>query len=44
MPTEREAVRQSWIDRNFRSFLGVDPPRIHEQFMDGVGQNGDPGQ
>ncbi|MFD4790785.1 hypothetical protein ACFWN1_27810 [Streptomyces sp. NPDC058459] len=30
VPTGREAVGQSWIDRNFRSFLGVDPPRIYE--------------
>jgi hypothetical protein len=30
VPTEREAVRQSWIDRNFRSFLGIDPPRISD--------------
>ncbi|GGV08109.1 hypothetical protein GCM10010275_55380 [Streptomyces litmocidini] len=30
VPTDREAVRQSWIDRNFRAFLGIDPPWIHE--------------
>lgn len=30
VPTGREAVRQSWIDRNFRAFLGIDPPRISD--------------
>ncbi|MFF7443274.1 hypothetical protein [Streptomyces sp. NPDC008122] len=28
VPTGREAVRQAWIDRNFRTFLGIDPPQI----------------
>ncbi|MFI1712554.1 hypothetical protein [Streptomyces litmocidini] len=28
VPTGREAVRQSWVDRNFRTFLGIDPLRI----------------
>ncbi|MFE0776883.1 hypothetical protein ACFW3E_28010, partial [Streptomyces sp. NPDC058861] len=31
VPTGRAAVRQSWIDRNFRAFLGIDPPRISER-------------
>jgi hypothetical protein len=30
VPTSRESVRQVWIDRNFRRFLGIDPVRIHE--------------
>ncbi|MGI5262399.1 hypothetical protein [Streptomyces angustmyceticus] len=28
VPTDRESVRQQWIDRNFRRFLGIDPLRI----------------
>ncbi|MFF0431592.1 hypothetical protein ACFYU9_05075 [Streptomyces sp. NPDC004327] len=28
VPTHREAVRQSWIDRNLRTFLGIAPMRI----------------
>ncbi|MGC5000737.1 hypothetical protein [Streptomyces sp. DT195] len=31
VPTDREAVRQSWIDRNFRRFLDIDPPRISDR-------------
>ncbi|MFE5589933.1 hypothetical protein [Streptomyces sp. NPDC056549] len=31
VPTDREAVRQSWIDRNFRAFLGIDPVRISDR-------------
>jgi hypothetical protein len=31
VPTDREAVRQSWIDRNFRRFVGIDPPRISDR-------------
>ncbi|MEU2232566.1 hypothetical protein [Streptomyces vietnamensis] len=30
VPTDRESVRQNWIDRNFRRFLGIDPVRIRE--------------
>ncbi|MFF3085904.1 hypothetical protein ACFVRB_12750 [Streptomyces nojiriensis] len=30
MPTQRESVRQSWVDRNFRRFLGIDPAQITE--------------
>lgn len=30
VPTGREAVRQSWVDRNFRTFLGIDPIRISD--------------
>jgi hypothetical protein len=30
VPTGRESVRQSWVDRNFRRFLGIDPVRIRE--------------
>ncbi|MET9443544.1 hypothetical protein [Streptomyces sp. NPDC006610] len=29
VPTDREAVRQRWIDNNFRRFLGIDPIQIH---------------
>lgn len=28
VPTEREAVRQRWIDRNFERFLGIDPIQV----------------
>ncbi|MGW1976620.1 hypothetical protein [Streptomyces sp. NPDC001889] len=28
VPTEREAVRQGWIDRNFERFLGIPPVRV----------------
>ncbi|MER6913849.1 hypothetical protein ABT354_19440 [Streptomyces sp. NPDC000594] len=28
VPTERAAVRQSWIDRNFERFLGIPPIRV----------------
>ncbi|MFI0928668.1 hypothetical protein ACH4TP_32920 [Streptomyces sp. NPDC021012] len=30
VPTDRESVRQNWVDRNFRRFLGIDPVRIRE--------------
>ncbi|MGW4548520.1 hypothetical protein ACWEN4_19420 [Streptomyces violaceorubidus] len=30
VPTSRESVRQNWVDRNFRRFLGIDPVRIRE--------------
>ncbi|RZU46119.1 hypothetical protein EV284_0787 [Streptomyces sp. BK022] len=30
VPTHRESVRQNWVDRNFRRFLGIAPVRIHE--------------
>ncbi|GGS29557.1 hypothetical protein Snoj_25990 [Streptomyces nojiriensis] len=30
VPTDRESVRQNWVDRNFRRFLGIDPVRIDE--------------
>ncbi|MFD7134518.1 hypothetical protein [Streptomyces sp. NPDC059894] len=30
VPTDRESVRQGWIDRNFRRFLGIDAVRIRE--------------
>ncbi|GAA3381312.1 hypothetical protein GCM10020367_72060 [Streptomyces sannanensis] len=30
VPTDREAVRQRWIDRNFRRFLGIDPIQIRD--------------
>ncbi|MFB7513179.1 hypothetical protein [Streptomyces sp. NPDC056144] len=30
VPTDREAVRQSWIDRNLRRFLGIDPFPIRD--------------
>lgn len=30
VPTDRESVRQNWVDRNFRRFLGIAPVRIHE--------------
>lgn len=30
MPTNRESVRQNWVDRNFRRFLGIAPIRIRE--------------
>jgi hypothetical protein len=30
VPTDRESVRQNWVDRNFRRFLGLDPVRIRE--------------
>ncbi|MGO4636113.1 hypothetical protein AB4225_35125 [Streptomyces sp. 2RAF24] len=30
VPTDRESVRQNWVDRNFRRFLGIDPIRIRE--------------
>ena len=28
--TDRESVRQNWVDRNFRRFLGIDPVPIRE--------------
>ncbi|MGW6388955.1 hypothetical protein ACWFR1_00320 [Streptomyces sp. NPDC055103] len=28
VPTDREAVRQRWIDKNFRRFLGIDPIQV----------------
>ncbi|MFJ3146674.1 hypothetical protein ACIPJM_30025 [Streptomyces halstedii] len=28
--TDRESVRQNWVDRNFRRFLGIAPVRIRE--------------
>ncbi|MEU3407670.1 hypothetical protein ABZ766_27505 [Streptomyces sp. NPDC006670] len=30
VPTDRESVRQNWVDRNFRRFLGIDAVRIRE--------------
>ncbi|MET9735167.1 hypothetical protein ABZZ79_32380 [Streptomyces sp. NPDC006458] len=30
VPTDRESVRQGWVDRNFRRFLGIDPVQITE--------------
>ncbi|WP_327378792.1 hypothetical protein OG393_33310 (plasmid) [Streptomyces sp. NBC_01216] len=30
VPTDRESVRQGWVDRNFRRFLGIDPVRVRE--------------
>ncbi|MFD0374526.1 hypothetical protein [Streptomyces sp. NPDC127112] len=30
MPTDRESVRQGWVDRNFRRFLGIARVRIRE--------------
>lgn len=30
VPTDRESVRQNWVDRNFRRFLGIGPVRIRE--------------
>ncbi|WP_233448000.1 MULTISPECIES: hypothetical protein [Streptomyces] len=30
VPTDRESVRQNWVDRNFRRFLGIDSIRIRE--------------
>ncbi|MGW4108741.1 hypothetical protein [Streptomyces sp. NPDC004976] len=30
VPTDRESVRQNWVDRNFRRFLGMDPVLIRE--------------
>ncbi|MFG2836059.1 hypothetical protein ACGFZH_11740 [Streptomyces zaomyceticus] len=30
VPTDRESVRQGWVDRNFRRFVGIDPVRICE--------------
>lgn len=30
VPTNRESVRQTWVDRNFRRFLGIDPVQICE--------------
>ncbi|KOT46867.1 hypothetical protein ADK41_00520 [Streptomyces caelestis] len=30
VPTNRESVRQNWVDRNFRRFLGIAPIRIRE--------------
>lgn len=30
VPTDRESVRQNWVDRNFRRFLGIAPVRIRE--------------
>ncbi|MFD3997477.1 hypothetical protein [Streptomyces sp. NPDC058583] len=30
VPTDRESVRQRWIDNNFRRYLGVDPVQIRE--------------
>ncbi|MER5984228.1 hypothetical protein [Streptomyces sp. NPDC001787] len=30
VPTCRESVRQNWVDRNLRRFLGIDPVRIRE--------------
>ncbi|MFC7983369.1 hypothetical protein [Streptomyces sp. NPDC057336] len=30
VPTDRESVRQNWVDRNLRRFLGIDPIRIRE--------------
>lgn len=30
VPTDRESVRQNWVDRNFRRFLGIAPVRICE--------------
>jgi hypothetical protein len=30
VPTDRESVRQNWVDRNFRRFLGIDPVRIRD--------------
>ncbi|MFE5592917.1 hypothetical protein [Streptomyces sp. NPDC056549] len=31
VPTDRVAVRQSWIDRSFRRFLGINPHRINSR-------------
>lgn len=28
VPTARQAVRQQWVDKNFRRFLGIDPVQI----------------
>ncbi|MFH9561251.1 hypothetical protein ACH4K7_33460 [Streptomyces globisporus] len=30
VPTDRESVRQNWVDRNLRRFLGIGPIRIRE--------------
>lgn len=30
VPTDRESVRQRWIDNNFRRFLGIDPLHIRD--------------
>ncbi|WP_274036482.1 hypothetical protein [Streptomyces sp. MMBL 11-1] len=30
VPTDRESVRQNWVDRNFHRFLGIDPVLIRE--------------
>ncbi|WP_394426500.1 hypothetical protein [Streptomyces sp. SGAir0957] len=30
VPTDREAVRQRWIDNNFRRYLGIDPIQIRD--------------
>ncbi|MFE3995486.1 hypothetical protein ACFXPW_27860 [Streptomyces goshikiensis] len=30
VPTDRESVRQNWVDRNLRRFLGIAPVRIRE--------------
>ncbi|MFJ3946211.1 hypothetical protein [Streptomyces griseoaurantiacus] len=30
VPTDREAVRQRWVDNNFRRYLGIDPIQIRD--------------